>query len=79
MIDRQNPHRLSAKPAHRKNSAEPDLVMLLSDPEVRLLMQADNVDEAELRSLLRSVSKHLQSLEKEQGDRVYRGYFRHGL
>ncbi len=65
MKDRQNPYRSSAKPVRRKKSAEPDLIMLLADPDVRLLMHADNVDEGELRNLLRSISKHLQNAEEQ--------------
>jgi putative (di)nucleoside polyphosphate hydrolase len=37
-------------------SPEPDLVMLLSDQEVRLLMHADKVNESHLRSMLDAVS-----------------------
>jgi putative (di)nucleoside polyphosphate hydrolase len=63
MKDRQNLHQSSAKPLQRKEPSEPDLVMLLGDPDVRLLMQVDNVDEGELRKLLRSISEHLQNAE----------------
>jgi putative (di)nucleoside polyphosphate hydrolase len=40
---------------------EPDLVVLLGEPEVRLMMLADNVQEDELRELLASVSLQLRS------------------
>jgi hypothetical protein len=49
--------RSSSKPSI---GAEPDLVMLLSHPEVRLLMRADNVEEHELRRMLNAVSLQLQ-------------------
>jgi NUDIX domain len=39
---------------------EPDFVMLLAEPEVRLLMRADKVDEAELLTMLTSVSVHVR-------------------
>jgi hypothetical protein len=35
---------------------DPNLIMLLSDPEVRLLMQADRVDERELMATLSAIS-----------------------
>jgi putative (di)nucleoside polyphosphate hydrolase len=40
---------------------EPDLVMLLSDPEIRLLMRADKVEEFQLRKMLDTVSVQLQA------------------
>jgi 8-oxo-dGTP pyrophosphatase MutT (NUDIX family) len=45
----------------RRKSAEPDLIMLLGEPEVRLLMRADNVDERELVAMLDAVSVQLRS------------------
>jgi putative (di)nucleoside polyphosphate hydrolase len=42
-------------------SPEPDLVMLLSDPEIRLLMHADEVDESQLRSMINAVSVQLRA------------------
>jgi mutator protein MutT len=42
-------------------SREPDFVMMLADPEVRLLMRADNVNEAELLDMLKAVSVRLRS------------------
>jgi putative (di)nucleoside polyphosphate hydrolase len=40
---------------------EPDLVMLLAEPEVRLIMRADHVDERELRAMLDAVSVELRN------------------
>ena len=48
------------RPAPKPSFTEPDLVMLLADPEVRLLMRADNVDETELRIMLQTVSVQLR-------------------
>lgn len=44
----------------RRRSAQPDFVMLLANPEVRLLMQADNVDEKRLVQMLKGVSVQLR-------------------
>jgi putative (di)nucleoside polyphosphate hydrolase len=41
-------------------STEPDFVVLLADPEVRLLMEADNVDERQLLRMLKGVSVQLR-------------------
>jgi putative (di)nucleoside polyphosphate hydrolase len=51
------------KRASRKTSivAEPDLVVLLSDPEVRLMMQVDKIDERQLRNMLEAVSVELKT------------------
>ncbi len=66
MKDRQNRQQFSAKLVQRRAPDEPDLVMLLSDPDVRLLMRVDNVDERELRNLLRSISRHLKNAEGQR-------------
>jgi hypothetical protein len=54
--------------AHRTHShsevsidRDPDLIMLLSDPEVRLMMHADNVKESQLREMLEAVSVQMQT------------------
>lgn len=55
-----------ASPQHKRASpkslepAEPNLVMLLGEPEVRLLMRADGVDERELMAMLDTVSLELR-------------------
>jgi 8-oxo-dGTP pyrophosphatase MutT (NUDIX family) len=54
----------------RKESGEPDFVMLLADPEIRLLMHADNVDEAELLTMLRGVSVQLRSASEHPKTRT---------
>jgi hypothetical protein len=53
--------RRRSRKRREKRGAEPDLVMLLSDPEVRLLMQADNVEEKQLREMLEGVSVQLEA------------------
>jgi 8-oxo-dGTP pyrophosphatase MutT (NUDIX family) len=63
--------RASKLPA-KSVKTEPDFVMLLAEPEIRLLMRADNVDEAELLALLRSVSVRVR--ENEPEDRKGPGY-----
>jgi putative (di)nucleoside polyphosphate hydrolase len=40
----------------RAEWSDPTLIMLLSDPEVRLLMQADRVDERDLMAILTAIS-----------------------
>jgi putative (di)nucleoside polyphosphate hydrolase len=50
-------------------SGDPDFVMLLADPEIRLLMHADNVDEGALLNLLKSVSVQLRNASGEPKDR----------
>jgi 8-oxo-dGTP pyrophosphatase MutT (NUDIX family) len=52
--------RRGAGKTRKSRSTEPDLVMLLADPEIRLLMRADNVDEAGLLRMLRDVSAELR-------------------
>jgi putative (di)nucleoside polyphosphate hydrolase len=47
--------------SNRARVVEPDLVMLLGEPEVRLLMRADHVDECELRAMLDAVSVQLRN------------------
>ena len=67
---------LAPKPAPKDRPklsfTEPDLVMLLADPEVRLLMRADNVDETELRIMLKNVSVQLR--KELPKDRLGPGY-----
>ena len=41
-------------------TSEPDLIMLLAEPEIRLLMQADHVDERELLEMLSRVKVQLR-------------------
>jgi hypothetical protein len=50
-----------SRQTRQKQYPEPDLVMLLSDPEVRLLMQADKVEESQLREMLEQVSVQLEA------------------
>jgi 8-oxo-dGTP pyrophosphatase MutT (NUDIX family) len=50
----------SNKSSHRLASAGPDFVMMLAEPEIRLLMQADNVNEGDLLKMLKSVSVRLR-------------------
>jgi len=47
--------------ANLSESPEPDLVMLLDEPEVRLLMHADNVDERELMAMLNAVRTQMRA------------------
>jgi putative (di)nucleoside polyphosphate hydrolase len=44
----------------RASVVEPDLVMLLGEPEIRLLMRADHVDESELRAMLEAIAVQLR-------------------
>jgi 8-oxo-dGTP pyrophosphatase MutT (NUDIX family) len=65
------------KPAPKASAklsfTEPDLIMLLADPEVRLLMRADNVDETELSIMLKTVSVQLRKdLPKDRRGPGYR-------
>jgi putative (di)nucleoside polyphosphate hydrolase len=60
-----------SRETREKRGAEPDLVMLLSDPEVRLLMQADKVEENQLREMLEEVSVQLEA-SREALDASYR-------
>jgi putative (di)nucleoside polyphosphate hydrolase len=53
--------RRGSRQTRQKQYPEPDLVMLLSDPEVRLLMQADKVEESQLREMLEQVSVQLEA------------------
>lgn len=62
---RQSIPRKRRKPRAR----EPDFVMLLADPEVRLLMHADNVNEAELLRMLQGVSIELRNWQVKSSDR----------
>jgi putative (di)nucleoside polyphosphate hydrolase len=69
-----------SKPARREaesgvgnaEAAESSLVMLLTEPEVRLLMQSDHVDERELRSMLDAVSVQLRQDGRVPTDARYR-------
>jgi putative (di)nucleoside polyphosphate hydrolase len=72
-IRRSKPTRREAE--NRLGNTEPtdsSLVMLLSEPEVRLLMQADRVDERELRSMLNAVSVQLREDGRVPTDARYR-------
>jgi putative (di)nucleoside polyphosphate hydrolase len=44
----------------------PELVMLLAEPEIRLVMAADRVDEHELLATLRAVSVHLKKQARRE-------------
>jgi putative (di)nucleoside polyphosphate hydrolase len=57
---RSRSHRSSKKSRQKPKAAEPTLIMMLADPEVRLLMRADNVDEAGLLKMLKGVSVQLR-------------------
>lgn len=50
----------SSKSIRQPVAAKPDFVMLLAEPEIRLLMRADNVNESELLRMLGSVSVRLR-------------------
>jgi len=63
-----------AKARRKAKSADPNFIMLLADPEIRLLMQADNVDEGALLNMLKSVSVQLRSPSEEPKDRMGPGY-----
>jgi hypothetical protein len=47
---------------------EPDLVMLLGEPEVRLLMHADGVDEREMLEMFDVIRVQLRSSFRNEGD-----------
>jgi putative (di)nucleoside polyphosphate hydrolase len=49
------------KPAKYIQSPEPDLVMLLADPEIRLLMRSDHVDEGKLLAMFNEIKVQLRS------------------
>ncbi len=49
------------KPAKNLGTPEPDLVMLLDEPEVRLLMRADRVDEREMLEMFDVIRVQLRS------------------
>ncbi len=49
-----------ARPRRKAKSDDPTLVMLLADPEIRLLMRADKVDEEALRDMLNNISVRLR-------------------
>lgn len=49
-------------------TSEPDLIMLLAEPEIRLLMQADHVDERELLEMLSRVRVQLRKNSNSGGD-----------
>jgi putative (di)nucleoside polyphosphate hydrolase len=59
-MPRRRAQRSSANARREAKSGGPDFVMLLADPEIRLLMQADNVDEGALRDMLNSISLQLR-------------------
>jgi 8-oxo-dGTP pyrophosphatase MutT (NUDIX family) len=60
-----------AKAPPKPTLVEPDLVMMLADPEIRLLMRADNVDETQLLAMLKDVSVQLRrdELKDRKGPR----------
>jgi putative (di)nucleoside polyphosphate hydrolase len=53
--------RLPTAPLKPAEFTEPDLIMLLAEPEVQLLMRADLVDERELTELLSAISLQLRN------------------
>ena len=63
--DSKNCSRVRAGPRHKpaKNlgTPEPDLVMLLGEPEIRLLMQVDGVDEREMLEMFDVIRVQLRS------------------
>jgi hypothetical protein len=59
--DKRSSSRISISP-------EPDLVMLLSNPEIQLLMHADKVEEAQLRDMLDSVAVQLRASRAAHDD-----------
>ncbi len=69
-------------PRGKAKSGDPTLVMLLADPEIRLLMRADNVNEDELRNMFNNISVRLREASgslknrgrrtKDAGTRKYR-------
>jgi putative (di)nucleoside polyphosphate hydrolase len=50
-----------AKARRKAKSNDPNFVMLLADPEIRLLMHADNVDEGALLHMLKDISVQLRN------------------
>ena len=56
---------ISAKADRKPKSGDAEFVMLLADPEVRLLMRADNVDEHALLNMLNSISVQLRNASGE--------------
>jgi putative (di)nucleoside polyphosphate hydrolase len=65
-FDRLRPSTRRSKPA------EPVLAMLLGEPEVRLLVRADNADERELIAMLDAVSVQLRSESIAACESAYR-------
>ena len=63
---------LAGKSSSRLTPAKPEFVMLLAEPEVRLLMRADNVNEGDLLKMLKSVSVRLR--KDNSRDRKGPGY-----
>lgn len=53
--------------SNKAKVAEPDLVMLLGEAEVRVLMRAGHVDEGELRAMLEAVAVELRNNRNELG------------
>lgn len=72
MKSRRRSQEYSARAVPRTTFVKPDFVMMLADPEVRLLMRADNVDERALVNMLKDVSVYLRS--EEPRDRRGPGY-----
>jgi putative (di)nucleoside polyphosphate hydrolase len=64
-------NRLPSSP-RRSKPAEPTLAMLLGEPEVRLLMRADNVDEREVIAMLDAVSAQLRRRSIVASQSAYR-------
>jgi putative (di)nucleoside polyphosphate hydrolase len=56
----------------RSKPAEPALAMLLGEPEVRLVMRADNADERQLIAMLDTVSVQLRSKSIAASESAYR-------
>lgn len=59
MTSRSSSTRPPARARGNRDPGEPNLVMLLADPEIRLLMRADGVDEKDLRTMLDQISVKL--------------------
>jgi putative (di)nucleoside polyphosphate hydrolase len=61
----KNSGRVRARPRHKPakhlSTPEPDLVMLLGEPEIRLLMRADGVDEREMLEMFDVIRVQLRS------------------
>jgi putative (di)nucleoside polyphosphate hydrolase len=74
MTPRRQTRQALAKSRPKPPADEPDFIMMLADPEVRLLMRADNVNEAELLNMLKSISVQLRSSSDEPKDRRGPGY-----